>query len=130
MIRYKYSPEFEKFWDAYPRKRNKRQAQKAWRSLKPNTELQERILEAIAVQKKSKDWLKQGGEFIPHPSTWLNADAWDNVERVKPAYKLPSKSRYEIDLAKRRAYLKAHPVSDERKAEIRRGLEKTLGRKI
>jgi len=76
----KYSPEFETFWTAYPRKKAKGQAWKTWLKLKKQKSLPalETILKAIGLQKTGKDWLKDAGEFIPHPSTWLNGTGWDD----------------------------------------------------
>ena len=69
---------FEKFYSAYPKKRNKGQAEKAFKKIKPSPELLEKILKAIEQAKTSHGWLKEGGEFIPYPSTWLNAKGWED----------------------------------------------------
>src|SRR5690606_11395758 len=49
---------FERFWSAYPRRRNRGQAEKAWAKLKPDAELLERILQAVEVAKRRDDWRK------------------------------------------------------------------------
>jgi hypothetical protein len=69
---------FEEFWQAYPKKRAKDAALKAWRKLKPDNALRARILLAIDEQKHCTDWLKDGGQFIPYPASWLNAGEWKN----------------------------------------------------
>ena len=69
---------FERFWISYPRKRSKGQAEKAWKALKPNEHLQDRLLVALEKAKTSADWLKDGGRFIPYPATWLNARGWED----------------------------------------------------
>ena len=33
---------------------------------------------AIAKQKLSDQWTKEGGQFIPHPATWLNGKRWED----------------------------------------------------
>ena len=38
----------------------------------------ETLLEAIKKQKKSAQWVKDGGQFIPHPTTWLNGKRWED----------------------------------------------------
>ncbi len=73
-----YSPEFEAFWIIYPRKTAKGAAWKAWQKAKPTIELRAKIAEAVAVQAKSDQWSKDGGQFIPHASTWLNQRRWDD----------------------------------------------------
>lgn len=70
-----YSPEFIRFWAAYPKKKHKGSAWKAWQRLKPPVDL---ILKALAWQRVSRDWRKDGGEFIPHPERYLNATGWED----------------------------------------------------
>ncbi len=69
--------EFEEFWKAYPRKIGKGAAVKAWSRAIRKTTLAV-ILAAIANQRRSSQWVKDDGQFIPHPSTWLNAGRWDD----------------------------------------------------
>jgi hypothetical protein len=73
-----YPEDFEKFWAQYPNKKAKDRALKAWRSLKPSAELQERMLAAIAQQRMGRDWLKDDGQYIPYPASWINDAGWMN----------------------------------------------------
>ena len=70
--------EFEKFWTEYPRKVGKRSAKKKWDLLIRSSELTEKVFRALAAQKKSDQWQQNGGQFIPHPSTWLNQGRWED----------------------------------------------------
>ena len=36
------------------------------------------LLTAIEDQKKSAQWTKDNGQFIPHPATWLNGKRWED----------------------------------------------------
>jgi len=83
--------DFGSFWNAYPRKTAKQAAQKAWDKLKPDDALLAIMLSAIDTQKKSAAWTKDGGQFIPHPATWLNGRRWEDEVRTKPE---PPKPRY------------------------------------
>jgi len=77
---------FDKFWEAYPKKKSKGQAEKTWAKLKPSSELLDKMLIAIANLKRSSSWVKDGGQFIPYPSTWLNSKGWEDeieIEQVK-----------------------------------------------
>jgi uncharacterized protein YdaU (DUF1376 family) len=77
---------FALFWDAYPKKRSKGQALKAWKQLRPSKELVDRILAAIEKAKVSPDWTRDGGAYIPYPATWLHAMGWeDDYSQAKPA---------------------------------------------
>lgn len=67
--------DFEIFWKAYPRKEGKQKAKSAF--VKANMPL-EVLLEALEGHKKSAQWAKNNGEFIPHASTWLNGRRWED----------------------------------------------------
>ena len=70
--------DFEKFWDTYPRKKSKGDAEKAWKQIKPSPELVEIIISKVVLLKSSQEWLREGGEFIPYPATWLRAKGWED----------------------------------------------------
>ena len=36
----------------------------------------ETLLSALEQHKKSPQWTKDGGQFIPYPATWLNGKRW------------------------------------------------------
>lgn len=78
-----YTREFENFWNCYPNKKGKGAAEKAFGKIKPDDQLMELMLDAIFKQKQSAAWMKDGGEFIPHPATWLNQKRWE--DEVAPA---------------------------------------------
>ena len=69
---------FADFWSAYPRKTAKGEAEKAFDKLSPDAELLAKLLGAIALQKLGEQWRKDGGQFIPHPATWLNQRRWED----------------------------------------------------
>ena len=69
---------FSLFWNAYPKKVSKAAAEKAFNKLKPDDELLETMFEAIEQQKRSAEWQKDGGQFIPYPATWLNGRRWED----------------------------------------------------
>ena len=77
---------FDSFWNHYPKKKNKGQAEKAWKKIKPKPnahfllQLKSNIEQAI----NSEDWLKDGGKYIPYPATWLNAKGWEDEFYVSP----------------------------------------------
>ncbi|WP_258010475.1 hypothetical protein [Pseudomonas protegens] len=69
---------FESFWKLYPRKANKAAAEKAWKKLKVDADLFAVLAQALAKQATSIDWLKSGGQFIPHAATWLHGKRWED----------------------------------------------------
>lgn len=85
---------FDRFWQAYPRNEKKQDALKAWKKLKPNKELVDRILDALEKFKKTSKWLKDNGDYIPYPVTWLNGRRWEEMEE-QPVQTAPAS--YEFD---------------------------------
>jgi len=76
---------FDVFWKAYPRKVAKEDAIKAWTKLKVNAELAEKIMAALERFKVSPDWVKDKGEFIPYPASWLNGHRFnDELPTAQP----------------------------------------------
>ena len=73
-----YSERFCIFWKEYPKKVGKAAAKKAFKKIEPSAELLQKMLEAIKAQKQSEQWARDGGQFIPHPTTWLNRGQWDD----------------------------------------------------
>ena len=69
---------FPKFWALYPRKQDKAKAQKAWTKLKVTDDLFSLIAKGLAAQVVSADWVKEGGKYIPMPTTWLNGKRWED----------------------------------------------------
>jgi len=69
---------FERFWRAYPRKVGKDAAKRAFEKRKPDERLLAAMLAAVALQSQTDEWRKEGGQFIPHPATWLNQGRWQD----------------------------------------------------
>lgn len=67
--------DFETFWTAYPRKESKAQAKKSF--AKVNVSMDE-LLQALETQKQSDQWRRDGGQYIPYASTWLNQRRWED----------------------------------------------------
>lgn len=74
---------FARFWSAYPKKKNKGHAERAFKKLPKNAEFVEAMLAALDSAKRSEAWIKDGGQYIPYPATWLNAKGWEDEEQVE-----------------------------------------------
>ena len=75
--------EFEKFWQEYPRKVAKAEARKAWnqtQAIRPDLET---ILKAVKAASRTEQWMRGNGQFIPHASTWLRGERWEDEHEVK-----------------------------------------------
>ena len=75
---------FNQFWSLYPRKEGKGAARKAWEKINPNADLFQKIINAVQDNlDHNPQWQKQNGQFIPHPTTWLNQERWeDDIESI------------------------------------------------
>ncbi len=71
--------EFETFWSAYPKKVGKQAAKKAFEKVQKSRISLETLLTAIERQKRSDQWSRDFGQYIPNPATWLNQGRWDDV---------------------------------------------------
>lgn len=77
---------FPEFWDAYPRKVARKDAEKAWEKAGLSEKLPE-VLKAVESQKQSDQWKKDSGTFIPYPATWINQGRWEDVIQKKETEK-------------------------------------------
>lgn len=73
-----YTDDFEKFWTAYPRKEKKAEAVKVFAKIAPDQELLDRMISDVQARARTEDWTKDGGKFIPHPTTYLNQRRWED----------------------------------------------------
>lgn len=90
---------FEEFWKAYPKKRAKARAVKAWMK-NVGHDAAPAVLKALAVHRRRRDWHKEEGRFIPLPATWLNDHAWEDEFPAADLIPTPQEFRRGQDLAK------------------------------
>lgn len=69
---------FDEFWAVYPNKRDKSKACELWQKLAPDEALKKQIIAAVKQQAKSEEWTKDGGQYVPYPSTWLRRRRWED----------------------------------------------------
>lgn len=84
---------FRKFYESYPLRKERQAALKAWRKIKPDDELLQKMLEAIESQVAEKAALKARGEFCPswkNPATWLSKGCWEDEVVCAPSVKPPT----------------------------------------
>jgi hypothetical protein len=82
---------FAAFWAVWPNRKSKQAALKAWLKLKPDAAMVSRLLAAVEIQKGWSTWTKDGGQYIPHASTWLNNQRWeDEPAHVDDLHYVPS----------------------------------------
>lgn len=86
-------PDFEAFWEAYPRKVAKRDAAKAWKATAAERSPIDDVLAAVKAARLSEQWRRDGGQFVPYPASWLRAGRWADSVEVEGA--LPPESKKE-----------------------------------
>ncbi len=70
---------FVAFWNAWPqhhRKAGKPQCLRKWQG-KGCEAIADRIVSAVNAAKRSAEWTKDGGAYIPAPLAWLNQERWE-----------------------------------------------------
>jgi hypothetical protein len=72
---------FETFWTAYPHKKAKKDAEKAFAKLNPGHELLAVLLDAVERHKTTRQW-REG--VYPHAATWLNGERWKDEIGPEP----------------------------------------------
>lgn len=77
---------FERFWDVYPKKVGKKDAMRAFGKVKADVQV---LIDAVNRQKLSSQWCKDGGQYIPNPSTWLNQERWNDELDTNMGRKVP-----------------------------------------
>lgn len=80
----RWETQFNEFYSLYPKKVKKQEVKKWFQKNKPSNELFSSMMNSLEQFRASKDWQKDGGQFIPYPSTWLNQKRWEDecVEEV------------------------------------------------
>lgn len=77
---------FAAFWSTWPanqRKGGKPDCLKIWASKKLENHSDE-IVDHVKTMIESSDWKKEGGAYIPLPSTYLRQCRWDGAEASSP----------------------------------------------
>ena len=74
-----WEPEmFERFWTAYPCKKDKASARREWDRLEPDRKLMWVMSAALERQKRSDEWRREIG--IPYACRWLKNRRWEDGE--------------------------------------------------
>ena len=71
---------FNQFWSIYPKKVNKKGCYKSFIKIKDLKNELPLILDAVERFKNSKGWQKDNGQFIPHPTTFINQERWKDEQ--------------------------------------------------
>ena len=89
-IKNKDSDHFDEFWFKYPRKIGKSICSNKYIIALKKTN-HDQIMKSLDAHVKS--WKDTDIEFIPHPSTWLNQERWDDVVATQEVKSKPKTFR-------------------------------------
>ena len=73
-----YSDAFLAFWSNYPWRSKKADAYKAFQQQGLTMQDVPMLLEALAWQKQTPQWTRDGGRYVPLPATWLRARSFED----------------------------------------------------
>lgn len=79
---------FEKFWNSYPKKVARKKAEQIFSKIPPSE--YDPILRHVKTARESEQWKVAGGQYIPHPATYLNQERWKDQVEI-PATAPPNK---------------------------------------
>jgi hypothetical protein len=70
---------FDEFWSVYPVKKGRADAVKKWK-LWNLDQIADQIIDDVKARKRDdRQWLRDGGAFIPHGSTYVNKRGWEDA---------------------------------------------------
>ena len=82
-----WDPEaFERFWQIYPKKKDKKSCIKEWNKLRADRNLMRIMAAALRRQMVSEEWLRDNGRAVPYPCRWISHRRWED----DPDVALPS----------------------------------------
>jgi phage replication O-like protein O len=109
---------FARFYAAYPRKKSRISAEKAFAKLNPDEQLLTAIIAGIERAMTSGQW--SDPKFIPHPATWLNGGGWlDEIQTEYSVAELGVIELFNAKLGTRFGEVPAAPFLEQRAALIR-----------
>lgn len=73
---------FIEFWAAYPKKVDRKGSLRAFKNIHNLKESFPGIMQALEVQKQSRQWTTDNGQYIPNPTTYIHQERWQTVNEA------------------------------------------------
>lgn len=127
---------FERWYSVFPRKVNRAKAEEKWAEIDPDDDLTDVMVSKTEEWSASPDWTKNGGQYVPHPATWLHNKRWTDgspsqasdapgslrdVSRTRPLSEItdprdiiPGPRGYTTDQLRRKSELERNKLEQER----------------
>lgn len=77
---------FDAFWNAYPRHTGQREARDAYEEVCHDGDTASKIIEAVNRQKRTDEWRRDGGRFVPAPAKWLIGRRWNDETTTRHSH--------------------------------------------
>lgn len=74
---------FADFWKAYPRHEDRKKAENVWKRKRLDEKADLLIADVVRRAAKHRSWLEG---FVPHPTTYLNGERWQDDIDERPAH--------------------------------------------
>jgi hypothetical protein len=76
--------QFDIFYQAYPKKKARDKALASWLKINFKETSFDFIMDSLNRFKKTDEWTKERGRFVPYPATWINQRRWtDEIPLAK-----------------------------------------------
>lgn len=86
---------FDRFWSVYPRRVGKKDAVAVWKKIGPDDALVDQIVAGVERWKRSEQWTKDDGRYIPYPATFLRGERWNESDSVSSPATAPAVKDYD-----------------------------------
>lgn len=113
---------FGEFWNAYPKKIDKAKAYKAFRSALKRASFEDILAGVIAYRNDPT----RNPDFTKYPTTWLNADAWENAATL-PEVRQAAEDKRQKELQRSKAFLEEQAELEKKAVPLTAELKKRLG---
>ena len=93
-----YPPGFVRFWSIWPkhpRKEAKGECAKAWEKAGAEN-IADTVIAHVERKKVSKEWTKDGGEYVPAPLVYLNQKRWQGADEPAADGGSPEPNWFEV----------------------------------
>lgn len=109
--------DFTTFWEIYPRRVSKKDAEKAWNKL--TTEQRFCAMQAIPIHVRYWQLSGTTREYLPYPASWLRGERWEDELEMPQSTNEWWRSASGIEAKAREMNVQARPGEDHQSLKAR-----------
>jgi hypothetical protein len=90
---------FNRFWEAWPkhfRKHDPKKCEAKWGRENLDA-IADKVVAAVERCKASREWTKEGGQYIPAPLVWLNQSRWESAAFIDTQPTQTTAPKYDLN---------------------------------